>query len=95
MFCGDLSADSTKKEIGVLWELDEISNGPQGLLVTECGSLVSVDLYVNNLFDLVAMGDWEALEQFVNLSRHAEGVYAEGLTDQIKRLFVEKPSFCL
>jgi hypothetical protein len=85
----------TPREIGVLWELDEISNGPQGLLVTECGSIGLVDLYVNNLFDLVAMGDQEALEQFVNLSRHAEGAYAEGLTDQIKRLFVEKPSLVL
>jgi hypothetical protein len=85
----------TSREIGVLWELDEISNGPQGLLVTECGSIGLVDLYVNKLFGLVAIGDRQALQRFVNLSQHAEGAYADGLTDQIKTLFVEKPSLVL
>lgn len=85
----------TSRQIGVLWDLDEISNGPQGLLVNACGSTGLVDLYLNKLFGLAAIGDRQALEKFVNLSQHAEGTYAEGLTDQIKSLFVENPRLVL
>jgi hypothetical protein len=85
----------TPQEIERLWDLDQISNGPRGLVIKECGPISAVDLNVDKLFDLVAVGDRQALQKFVNLSQHAEGVYAEGLADRIKRLFVEKPRLVL
>jgi hypothetical protein len=85
----------TPQEIDILWNLDQISFGPQGLVVKECGPIGAVDLSVDKLFDLVALGDQQALGKFVNLSQHADGAFAEGLADRIKRLFVEKPRLVL
>jgi hypothetical protein len=85
----------TPQEIDILWNLDQISYGPQGLVVKECGPIGVVDLNVDKLFDIAALGDQQALRKFVNLRQHAEGVYAEGLADRLKRLFVEKPRLVL
>jgi len=85
----------TPQEIDMLWNLDQISFGPQGMVVKECGPIGVVDLNVDKLFDLVATGGRQALQKFVNLSQQAEGVYAEGLADRVKRLFVEKPRLVL
>jgi hypothetical protein len=85
----------TPQDIGVFWNLDEISYGPQGLLVKDCGPIGPVDLSIDKLFGLASLGDRQALEKFVNLSLGAEGVYAEGLLDRIRRLFVENPRLVL
>lgn len=85
----------TPQEITVLWNLEEITYGPQGSMVKDCGPSGLVDLYVDKLFHLVALGDRRALVKFVNLSHHAEGVFAEGLADRMKHLLVEKPRLVL
>jgi hypothetical protein len=85
----------TRQEIAVLWDLDEVSYGPQGLVVKECGPIGGVDLYVDKLFNLAVLGDQQALEKFVSLTQHAEGEYAEGLNAEMNRLFVENPRFVL
>jgi hypothetical protein len=89
------SFPETPQEIAMLLDLDEMSYGPQGLLVKECGEIGPVELYVDKLFNLVALGDVQALGKFVSLSQHAEGGFAEGLDYRIKRLFVEQPRLVL
>ncbi len=50
----------TPQEIAVFWDLDEMSYGPQGLWVKECGPIGVVDLYIDNLFSLASLGDRRA-----------------------------------
>jgi hypothetical protein len=85
----------TPQKIAIFWDLDEVSYGRQGLLVKECGPIGGVDLYVDKLFNLAVLGDQQALEKFVNLTQHAEGEFAEGLGERMKRLFVENPRLVL
>ncbi len=89
------SFPGTPEQIAVLWNLEDITYGPKGSMVTDCGPSGLVDLYVDELFHLVTLGNRQALLKFVNLSHYAEGVFAEGLADRMKRLFVEKPRLVL
>jgi hypothetical protein len=81
-------------EIGTLWELDNMF-APGRDVPPECGPDGPAPYYVDELFRLVLQGNVPALERFVDLSRYADGSYADDLADQMKKLLVQKPDFVL
>jgi len=54
-----------------------------------------VDSYTTELLKLATKGDKQALQKYLQLYLRAGGVLADGMADQVKRLFLEHPEFVL
>jgi hypothetical protein len=78
-----------------LWILDEIAHS-QGSGTDESKipfqPLEPVSTYVNELYKLVLAGNQNAVRKYLSLFELADGDAAEGMEDDIERLFLRKPA---